>query len=233
MISASEPSKSVTPRNMQFGILGGGALLTVLLLIFVPVYVLSRPVQANTLLSQPYSTIHPGPGCDTKGAIWSIAPGQPISTSCRSNGLQIAVPAHRLGTVMFILPSRIFPRNYRVSIQFIDSTLSSGCVYIEMRASGTDYYADALCSPDNGGITLTHNGHVRTLITRAVAPAKTYTIEATADGTVQRLVINGVVVASISDATLSRTDFIALGVFNSGTKNAIAVFNNFVFTPLV
>ena len=59
----------------------------------------------------------------------------------------------------------------------------------------------------------------------------TYTLQATAETTDQQIIIDGAA-ASGTDAALTTTKYIALGISNSGTQAGSAVFSHFAFTPL-
>ena len=64
-----------------------------------------------------------------------------------------------------------------------------------------------------------------------LTPARTYTLEATAENADQQIRINGAA-ASAADATFTATKYIALGISNSGTQAGSVVFSHFTYTPL-
>jgi hypothetical protein len=229
VVLASQPARRVSPRAMQFGIVGSGMLVTVLVTIFLLTTALPRLIQTSE--NQRY-TATPGPDCDLGGAIWSEIPGEQISTTCIQAGFQVMVKAQSAGTVEFIPPSGVFTQNYRVSVQVNLSHLSNGCVSIETRFAPSRFYSNLICSSGLWGIRRIIGSSDTLLAVGNLERATTYTLEATADGANQRLAIDGMVVGSVSDTTLVTTAGVNLGILNSSGEMESAVFSNFVFTPL-
>ena len=142
---AAPATRDLTPVIIQRGILGAGALLTAVALIFVGVS--AAPHLANVsaqLVSQPYRAFVPGPGkCDEGGASWTVPPGDPITTNCLGTiGLQVEAAHPGAGDVQLLLPGGPFPGNYRVSVQVNLSHMPDGCASIYTRASSAGHYIE-------------------------------------------------------------------------------------------
>jgi hypothetical protein len=143
--------------------------------------------------------------------------------------------------VQFLPPGGApFPANYRVSVQVEFSSLTDGCVSIYTRSSAVGHYTSYICDGQIQGSQDYQWGMQRInprpagpwlLALGALAPARTYTLEATAENADQQIDINGAA-ASAPDATFPATRYIALGVSNSGTQAGSVVFSHFRFAPL-
>ncbi len=72
-----------------------------------------------------------------------------------------------------------------------------------MRFSSVGYYWNLICSNGVWGIDRITSSADTFLATNILEQAKTYTVEATAEGANQRLAIDGMEVGSVSDTTLA------------------------------
>ncbi len=228
------------PVTVQRAILGVGALLTAVALIFVAVT--AGPHLANAsaqLVGQPYHATIPGPGCDDGGASWTVPPGDPITTDCLgTTGLQVAAAHPGAGDVQFLLPGGPFPRNYRVSVQVNLSHMPDGCVSIYTRASAGGHYTSYICTNTLQGVQDYVWGIQETSLTAfkqlgsgVVRKATAYLLEATTANAIQQITVDGSSAAFTSGA-FAATGFVSLGISDSGGQGGSVIFSNFTFTPL-
>ncbi len=77
-----------------------------------------------------------------------------------------------------------------------------------------------------------NNGHAHQLAQGQVAQRSSYNMEATSNGPIQSLSLDGAQVASVSDKTYTTTDHIELTLYRPQGSAGTAVFSNFVFMPL-
>ncbi len=77
-----------------------------------------------------------------------------------------------------------------------------------------------------------NNGNAHQLAQGQVAQRSTYNMEATSNGPIQSLSLDGAQVASVSDKTYTTTDHIELILSLPQGSAGTAVFSNFVFMPL-
>jgi hypothetical protein len=230
--AASQPARRVSPRTLQLGIVGSGALALVLVMVFLTSSALPRLVHANQVLlgQATYTAKSPGPGCDTGGALWIIVPGAPISLRCLPTGTRITVLPKKLGSVGFFPPGNTLVQNYRVSVHIDFSSAPHACVGILTRFSNPGFYENAICADGNWDL-----GRVSDKFTALaygqIAPTRTYTLEATTDGPKQSLTINGIEKASVTDGTLT-TGHIVLEVVNRDISTKSVVLSDYSYTPL-
>ncbi len=232
VVAAPQPAGQVSSRTTQFGIVGSGVVAFVLVMIFLISSALPRLVHANQVLlgQATYTAKSPGPGCDTGGAIWTIEPDAPINLRCLPTGTQITAIPGKIGLVDFLHPEMNQVQNYRVSVHIDFSSAPHVCVGILTRASGTDYYENAICA--DGAWELGRSSDKFTALAYGqVALARAYTLEATTDGPKQSLTINGIEKASVTDATWV-TGSIELGVLNNATSTKSVVLSDYSYTPL-
>jgi len=222
------------------GLRSARMLATALLLVIVSGCAATHLGQANAkLLDQPYQTLVPGPGCDARGASWSVPPGDPVSTRCLKAGLQVVAAPQGSGDVQFLPPSGSFSRNYRVSVRVDLSHLADGCASIYTRSSAAGHYSSSICGSEAAGarqygwnIQRVESSPGQWLLgTGALAVSAVYTLTVTAENSDQQISVNNAT-ASAADPALSATKFISLGISNSGTQAASVVFSDFRFTPL-
>ena len=119
------------------------------------------------------------------------------------------------------------------------SSLTDGCVSIYTRSSSAGHYTSYICT-DQAASSQDYQWGMQRIAPSAsqwllalgeLGPARTYTLEATAENADQQIQINGAA-ASAADATFTATKYIALGISNSGTQAGSAVFSHFTYTPL-
>jgi hypothetical protein len=237
---AASPVRNLAPVTIQRGILGAGALLTAVALTFVAVTAAPHLANASALLvSQPYRAFVPGPGCDEGGASWTVAPGDPITTNCLgATGLQVEDTHPGTGDVQFLLPGGPFPRNYRISVQVNLSHMPDGCASIYTRASAAGHYTSYICTNTLKdvqtyvwGIQEIGLKTFKQLGSGIVRKANTYVLEATAANTIQQITVDGSS-AAFTSGTFAATEFVSLGISDSGEQGGSVIFSNFTFTPL-
>lgn len=196
--------------------------------VFKPLPVRSLP-SAGTV----YRTATPGPGCDKSAGQWLLTKPATATTRCQATGMQLEAMPKSWGQITFLPPSFVVPHNYRASVQVHLSDVPQLCAGIITRASGLGSYAQLVCRNGWWGIILESLfGDSPILQSGTVTPANTYTIEATADGANQGLIINGAVVAQTSDTTYTTDAFLGLAVSNAAIDAGTVLFSNFVFMPL-
>lgn len=196
--------------------------------------------QAATALQQAYKAAVPGPGCDHGAGKWAapVVYGDAVTTTtCTANGLVIAQNNANTfdGQVGFYWLTGAFPKDYTLGVTVNLSAVPTGsCASLFTRVSDTGAYGYFLCA---GGrwlvVSQATDGTITVLRHGAVAARAVNTLATTDKGAAHTFVINGVTVASFSDATQTATDDVELSIVatQQGAKIA-ATFSNFVFTPL-
>ena len=239
---ATQPTRRASPRIMQFGILGSGVLAIALITTFLLIGpVPSLLVQKAPISQAPYTAAIPGPGCDRGGATWTVFSDPTISTRCLSTGLQVTESPKALDWIEFSAPGApgiTDSQKYTVSVHVNLSKAPDSCATIATHLvffaqNPTTFYISIICSDGHWGIGMVDESKSSPiwLAQDKVAQASAYTIEATTNGANQRLAIDGKEVASVSAVDLTNGS-IALDLANSGTGKEVAVFSDFVFTPL-
>ena len=238
---AGPATRDLNPVIIQRGILGAGALVTAVALIFVGVS--AAPHLANVsaqLVSQPYRAFVPVRGkCDEGGASWTVPPGDPITTNCVGKiGLQVEAAHPGAGDIQLLLPGGPFPGNYRVSVQVNLRHMPDGCASIYTRASAAGHYSSYICTNTlNGaqvyvwGIQEIGSKMFKQLGSGIVRKANVYVLEATAANTIQQITVDGSS-AAFTNGALAATEFVSLGISDSGKQGGSVIFSNFTFTPL-
>jgi hypothetical protein len=208
---------------------GAGAALTAAALAVVASSGIPDLARASAVqLRHSYTAQVPGPTCDTGGAVWSVAPGEPISTRCGHDGLLMVVAPHAAGDVTFQPPDGFTSPNYRVSVTVTFGTALDGCASIYTRASAVGRYESDLCRHDAAGIFAVNTQHAARLAAGFARPALSYTVMAVADGTDQSLVVNGTRMATVVNKAFPETDYVALALLNLGGNAGLATFSHFV-----
>jgi len=186
-----------------------------------------------------YRVSAPGVACDKGEAQWALMTPQKVKSSvvCQSNGTLFQLPGGTLSWEAFTPPSGLFPHNYQVSVQANLGSLPKGCVAIEERVSGENYYQLGfydyiLCTGGSWRIIAEDGNTTFPLASGKVTPAAVNTLEASAQGPHLRFTINGVEVGSASDSKFTSTTFIRLSFVNNSNDAGAVFFSNFIFTPL-
>lgn len=192
----------------------------------------------------PYKAAVPGPGCDSAGGQWA-APDYfgvtGLTLACGTNSLSVtqAADANSLTAARFYNLNGNFPANYSVGVKIDLSKMNAtggnpGCAGVYTR-SDADHgrYAYLVCT-DGGWIAakFDKDGKETDLAQGLVTAKNSYTITATADGSTQKLAIDGKTVASVDDSTLSNTSYVSLIMFAPDKVTGTTEFSNFVFTPM-
>ena len=196
---------------------------------------LPRLTHANAaLLSAPYTASVPGAGCDTGGALWTVTPGEPISTTCGSAGLHVEIGRgpNIEGAVKFLPPNGFASQNYSISVNIALSSGFDGCAGIFTRASAAGRYLTVVCGDGSVDIDKLGAGGSSLIYLKFVGRAPNYTITAVSQGPRQSVYIGGVKVGTVADASLSETEYIGLGIVSRSSEAESAVFSHFVFKPL-
>jgi len=186
----------------------------------------------------PYMAPVPGFGCDKGAGQWkpaSVAEDY-VTTHCLPNGLAVSQgsSAKYLGSVSFYWLNGNFPANYKVKVRIDVSRLNGGCAGIDTRTDEqAGGYAFLVCSDGSWQIlNYDSNGNEHQLAQGQVAQRSSYSMEATSNGPIQSLSLDGAQVASVSDKTYTTTDHIELTISLPQGSAGTAVFSNFVFMPL-
>ena len=197
---------------------------------------LPRLTGANAaLLRAPYTAAPaPGPGCDAQGALWTVTPGEPITTICGKAGLHVEIgPGPGIeGDVKFLPQNEFTSQNYRISVTIVFSKGFDGCAGIFTRASSAGRYLTAVCG--DGSVNIEKQGlHGTSLLYLNFASrALTYTVTATSQGFDHSVYVDGAKLGTIADAAFSTTEYIGLGIVSHSSVAESAVFSGFSFTPL-
>ena len=191
--------------------------------------------QANAaLLRAPYKAPVPGPGCDTHGALWTVTPGEPITTKCVKTGLHVEIgPGPGIeGDVKFLPQNGFTWQNYRISVKIVFSKGFDGCAGIFTRASAAGRYLTAVCG--DGSVNIEKQGlhGALPLYLNFTNRALTYIVTATSQGSDQSVYVDGAKLGTIADAAFSTTEYVGLGIVSNSSVAESAVFSGFSFTPL-
>ena len=218
----------------QVGIAAGGVLATVAALVIFG-HALPGLAQANAvLLGKQYVARVPGPGCDKHGALWTVTPGEPISTTCLRSGLRVAIsPGPNIDAdVKFLPPNGFASENYRISVNVSFSRGFDGCAGFFTRASAAGRYFSAVCGDGSVDIMKFGAHGISWPYLNFTGRALAYTITAVSQGTDQSVYVNGAKLGTIVDAAFSKTEYVGLGVFGHSRRAESLVFGRFTFTPL-
>jgi len=188
-----------------------------------------------------YSAIAPGPVCDKGKGVWDKNTTTTVTFTCQSDALvvtQQALPTKYAEVFYRGNGTGAFPLSYSVGVT---ATLTDGSKYTSLGfavhgqtgkggqifeaspATQWDvlHYGTMGGTPTQLGVGFTDNA------------AQTLQLQVDVNGAVMTFTINGKVVTTITDASFSTTDSVALVMFNgSDTKTATAHFNNFTYKPL-
>ena len=220
---------------VQLGVVVIGAVLTTVSVALVATGGLPDLARASAAqLGRAYTALIPGPDCDSGGAIWFVARGEPVSTQCERNGLLVTAEPHGVGDVTFLPPDGFASPNYRISVTVRFSSGFDGCASIYTRGSAAGRYESSLCGDNSASIDALNVNTQREsqLAGGSVQPAPSYTIMTISDGTSQSLFINGTKIGSVVNNEFPVTINAGLILHNLSGNFESAIFNNFTFTPL-
>jgi len=231
--SASAAGRQIRARRAaQISIAGVGAVATAAAIVILG-SALPRLSEANAALaSTPYKASVPGPGCDAKGALWTITPGEPITTECTRAGLHVEIAPGPIdeGDIEFLPPSGFSSENYRISVQVTFSSRFDGCAGIFTRSSAAGRYLTVICG-DHSVEIIKQGDHASSIIyLNYVGRALTYTIAAVSQGPDQSVYVNGTEIGAVTNAAFAKTEYIGLGIVNSSRSAQAVVFSSFSFT---
>ena len=195
----------------------------------------------RSTMQTPYTARVPGYTCDKGAGQW-----QPIADTtdnpgvihCQTGGMQLTNPpnAKTIAEEDFYWLNGQFPQNYKVSARIDVSAANNGCAGLGTRENdtGNTYgsYNFVICSDGSWAIALTTD-KFHTLAQGTVDPQNVYTITAESNGSAQSLYINGQLVKTVNDTSLTGTDYLSLDAgFYTSNQTISATFSNFTFTPL-
>jgi hypothetical protein len=195
---------------------------------------------AVAMSAKPYQAAIPGPGCDKGKGQWDPTTfGDPTTTiKCLSDGLQITQPgtAQNVGEVNFYNLDGNFPANYTLAAQVTMNTIAGGCVGFFARSSAAGSYHVYVCGDGawrickRMGAAPCSNLDAGNIAINTNTPAQ---LDLMVSGSTLTFTINGVKVSAAKDPAtpLTATDDISLAL-DASSNTAVAVFRNFVFTPL-
>ena len=237
------PARSLSAA--QVAVAGLGAIATGVALVIVG-GALPRLARANaTLLSTTYVAPVPGPGCDAgprqrrhvlvpADALWSVTPGEPITTQCGPGSLhvQIAPGQGGEGDVKFLPPDGFVSPDYRISVKVTLSPGFDGCAGIFTRASAAGRYLTAICGDDSVNIDKMSRRGAAQIYLKFIGREVTYTLTTVTRGSDQSVYVGGVKIGNVVDSSLAKTEYVGLGILNGGAAAGAATFSQFSFTPL-
>jgi hypothetical protein len=131
----------------------------------------------------------------------------------------------------FVPPDGYFTGGYRLSVHVDFGRMASGCLTLETRVTDAGYYWANVCSRGTWTIDRFAGRRLTALSDGLVTPARSYTVQMTAQGASQRLAIDGRQVAVVADPRYTRTAQLVLGVQNLSSQPGQAGLSRFVFTP--
>ncbi len=227
-------SRLRTRGAAQAGIVGVGALATGTALVIFGSALPQLTRASAAALSAPYTAAVPGPGCDARGALWTVTPGSPITTRCTAAGLKVAIrPGVGLeGDIAFLPPQGFGRENYRVSVTVVFGSGLNGCAGIFTRASAAGRYLSAICGDDSVNIDRLGATGVSRLYLNFFRPAASYTVTAVAQGSVQSIYVNGIRMGAVANTAFTRTQYLGLGIINNARQPETATFSHFSYKPL-
>jgi hypothetical protein len=217
----------------QVAVAGIGAVATAAALVILG-SALPRLAHANAvLLSTTYTARVPGPGCDARGALWSVTPGEPITARCGPAGLRVEIAPGQggEGDVKFQPPDGFASPDYRISVKIALSRGFDGCAGIFTRASAVGRYLTAICGDGSVGIDRMSLHGSSQIYLKFIRPQVTYTLTTVTQGSDQSVYVGGVKIGNVVDSSFSRTEYVGLGILNSGRSAETATFSHFSFTP--
>jgi hypothetical protein len=158
--SRTTTSQTLLVRGIQATIIGAGGVALVAVLALTAFWIVPRAEQSARLAPllitpspgtqivgtpsnrpplAPYQAQVPGPGCDSAGANWAIAPAG-TQAVCRLAGLQVSLEPNASVVLQFIPPEQSITANYQVSAQVDMSGMVSGCLGIINEVSSQGIY---------------------------------------------------------------------------------------------
>src|SRR5579859_2644081 len=204
-----------------------------------PAAMATATAQVATAARTPYKAAVPGFGCDNGAGQWKPATvaRDYVTTRCLPNGLEVSEGASEKysGSVSFYWLNGNFPANYKVQAHIDVSALNDGSAGFLTRTdelSSQGYYFSIHADGSWQIESYDSSGNVHQLAQGQVPPRSAYTLEATSNGPTQSLALDGVQVGTVSDKTYTTTDRIDLFISPTQGSAGIAVFSNFIFTPL-
>ena len=207
---------------------------------------LPRLAQANaTLLSTTYVAPVPGPGCDAgprrrgrdlvpADALWSVTPGEPITTQCGHGTLHVEIAPGQggEGDVKFLPPDGFVSPDYRISVKLTLSPGFDGCAGIFTRASAAGRYLTAVCGDDSVNIEKMSLRGSAPIYLKFIGHQVTYTLTTVTRGSDQSVFVGRVKIGNVVDSSFAKTEYVGLGIVNNGAAAGAANFSQFSFTPL-
>ncbi len=215
-------------RPLRRRVVAGAAVAS--LLISASLFAIAFPRTVHASETRRYEASFSGPGCES-AAYWTPTRHDPGTIACTQRELRMTVAAGSRGVVRFVPPSGVFTAGYRMSVRVGFARLARGCALIDTRVTAAGFYEASICNSGLWTVTRFTGTNLVLLASGLFARADSYAIAVTADGANERLSIDGVQVASVSDPRLSGTHRLALGISNLTKQPGLAVFSSFVFTP--
>ncbi|MBA3823535.1 MAG: hypothetical protein H0X24_06455 [Ktedonobacterales bacterium] len=199
-------------------------------------------VTTQELRTKPYSAAIPGPQCDKGNGAWAapaVFGDTDTTIKCASTGLAVTQPANtpHFGFVSFYGPQGLITNDYSLSVQMDLSKNTGGCGSIASRGSDSTggFLLFALCSDGSYVIARSEGADGLTQLKEGVGTAKAVqTVKVITKGSTHTFAVGGKTVATITDSTVAKTDFVGLVSFNlndKATTSATTTFKNFVYAP--
>ncbi|HEY8045319.1 MAG TPA: hypothetical protein VIF35_13700, partial [Streptosporangiaceae bacterium] len=205
--------------------------VAVTVIITAALFAVAFPRSVRASEDQSYRARVPGASCDDGDATWAIPAPPPLGVACTARALQITVAGGRTSTMSFVPPDGYFTGGYRLSVHVDFGRMASGCLTLETRVTDAGYYWANVCSRGTWTIDRFAGRRLTALSDGLVTPARSYTVQMTAQGASQRLAIDGRQVAVVADPRYTRTAQLVLGVQNLSSQPGQAGLSRFVFTP--
>ena len=187
-----------------------------------------------------YSSRIPGYNCDKGAGQWQpIADtNSPGAIHCQPGGMQLVAPANSktITEEDFYWLNGHFPQNYKVSARIDVSAAGNGCAALGTRESDyTSAYGsyDFVICPDGSWAIVLITSEFRILAQGTTYAQNAYTLTAESKGSAQSLYVDGQLIKTVNDTSLTDTDHISLdtGLYTSNQATS-ATFSTFTFTPL-
>ena len=224
----SAPTRPVAAGRVRWFVVTSVAVTVI---ITAALFALAFPRSVRASEDQSYRARVPGASCDDGDATWAIPAPPPLGVACTARALRITVAAGRTSTMSFVPPDGYFTGGYRLSVHVDFGRMASGCLTLETRVTAAGYYWANVCSQGTWTIDRFAGRGLTALSDGLVTPARSYTVQMTAQGASQRLAIDGRQVAVVADPRYTRTAQLVLGVQNLSSQPGQAGLSRFAFTP--
>jgi hypothetical protein len=214
--------------------------------VYEPLAATPQLLSRNTAAAQtihgmlsPYLAAKPGFGCDQGKGQWQPLPeiDGHVTLQCLSQGLAVSQSSSEkeVGRVPFYWLDGDFPTSYNVQTQIDLKNTHTERAGLAIRTDAQNAGDTFFVGSDGNWIIAYYDdaGKSHQLATAHTIPHTLYTMEIVSDGMTQRFFLNGVLVHTIQDISVTMTDHIELSLLPGGRNSSgTTIFSNFLFTPL-